>query len=113
MHTALRFVSGFRRLTRRLGRLAAAQREMAMLLRTDERALRDIGLTRGEAEAAASCSKMARAAAARRNEAMAAADRRRVNLDAKGRTVSGAASHHRPMAQAGQMVGLHGTGTSR
>jgi len=86
MRTALMMRSGLRRLMRRLGRFAAAHREMSMLLRADERVLRDVGLTRGEAEAVAGCERMAKAAARRRSEAMAAARQR------KGRTASGAAS---------------------
>jgi uncharacterized protein YjiS (DUF1127 family) len=108
MHSAPRFLSGLRRLVRRLERLMAVRREMQMLLRADERALKDIGLTRGEAEVAAHCRFMARAAAKRRHEAMSAARQR------KGRTVAGAAQSRIMVARASdQMVGLHGTGTSR
>jgi uncharacterized protein YjiS (DUF1127 family) len=85
MHIVLLMHSGFRRLLRRIVQLAAAHREMRMLLRADERALKDVGLTTGDAHAVASCHRMAKAAAARRNEAMAAARKR------KSRTVSGAA----------------------
>jgi uncharacterized protein YjiS (DUF1127 family) len=69
--------SGFRLATWWLGRLAAAHHEMQMLLRADERALKDIGLTPGDAYAVAQCDVMAQAAAARRNEAMAVARHRR------------------------------------
>jgi uncharacterized protein YjiS (DUF1127 family) len=92
MRAALLMHSQLRRLIRQLGRLAAAHREMTMLLRADERALKDIGLTAGDARAAASCGRMARAAANRRNEAIAAARQR------KGRTVSGAASRYSNVA---------------
>jgi uncharacterized protein YjiS (DUF1127 family) len=110
MHIVMLMHSGFRRLIRRLARLAAAHREMTMLLRADERMLKDIGLTPGDAQGVGGCHRMAKAAAARRNEAMAAASRRRLSANEKGRTVSGAAFLH---SMDNQMVGLHGTGTSR
>lgn len=91
MHATSTLPGKIRRLVRQLARLTAAHREMRMLLPADERALKDIGLTAGDARAAASCGRMARAAATRRQEAMAAARRYRRVVHEKGRTVSGAA----------------------
>ena len=87
--------NGFRRLKRwlirHLERLHQTQqrwRDMNMLLRADERVLKDIGLTRGDAQAMAegwlSSGEIAKAAAARRNEAIAASEQRR-------RAIAGAA----------------------
>ena len=50
--------------------------DMSMLLHSDERVLREIGLTHGDMRAVVHCDVMARAAAARRNEAIASAGRR-------------------------------------
>jgi uncharacterized protein YjiS (DUF1127 family) len=69
----------FRRVMWWLERLVAAHREMQMLLRADERALKDVGLTPGDVSAVAQCDVMANAAAARRREAMATARHRRLS----------------------------------
>lgn len=50
--------------------------DMTALLQADDRMLKDIGLTRGDMQAVAHCDVMARAAAARRNEAIASAEHR-------------------------------------
>jgi len=84
MRIVMQMLRSVRQFVRRSTRLAAAHREMQMLLRADERALRDIGLTRGDAEAVARCAVMARAAAARRDEAIAAAGRRRAGVVRRG-----------------------------
>jgi uncharacterized protein YjiS (DUF1127 family) len=81
---------GFRRLMRRMAalreRIALArqyERELAVLLQSDDRMLADIGVTRGEVIAAARSrwftpGRMADAAAARRRDAMRVAEMRRV-----------------------------------
>jgi uncharacterized protein YjiS (DUF1127 family) len=88
-----------RRLMRRLQRLLAAHRDMR-LLRADERVLRDVGLTRGDAQAAAACTYMARAAALRRNEAMRVARLRNgcagIGAAPSPRMQGGAATRARP-----------------
>lgn len=48
-----------------------------MLLQADDRVLKDIGLTRGDLHAVAHCDVMAKAAAARRNQAIATAEQRK------------------------------------
>jgi len=99
-------------LRRHLERLASCGHDIDILLRADDRMLKDVGLTRGDAQAVARCRVMAKAAAARRNEAMAAASQRRPGVSRKGRTVSGAALMLSAQ-RTDQSVGLHGTGTRR
>ena len=48
-----------------------------MLLQADDRVLKDIGLTRGDLHAVAHCDVMAKATAARRNQAIATAEQRK------------------------------------
>ena len=92
----LLLITGFLRLKQwflRFGEFALAlqrRREVDELLHTDERLLKDIGLTRGDVEAIVAerrgwlvSDKMAKAAAARRNEAMAAADQRRTLVESR------------------------------
>lgn len=78
MTSVHRLMQRLRHALAELARPCPDRREMNMLLRADERLLKDIGLTRSDAQVLAKSPVMAKAAAVRRKEAIAAANQRRV-----------------------------------